>query len=98
MSIEVLSPFEDTIIVYDQEDVLQQAGIGLDQDGECQITMTFNDGKAVAVEDEHLTMVYPTVEEVKQSATMQKEITSYTVRDDINQFDIALKYGKLKYE
>ena len=98
MSIEVLSPFEDTIIVYDQEDVLQQAGIGLDQDGECQITMTFNDGKAVAVEDEHLTMVYPTVEEVKQSATMQKEITSYTGRDDINQFDIALKYGKLKYE
>ena len=98
MSIEVLSPFEDTIIVYDQEDVLHQAGIGLDQDGECQITMTFNDGKAVAVEDEHLTMVYPTVEEVKQSATMQKEITSYTVRDDINQFDIALKYGKLKYE
>ena len=98
MSIEVLSPFEDTIIVYDQEDVLQQAGIGLDQDGECQITMTFNDGKAVAVEDEHLTMVYPTVEEVKQSETMQNEITSYTGRDDINQFDIALKYGKLKYE
>lgn len=98
MSIEVLSPFEDTIIVYDQEDVLQQAGIGLDQDGECQITMTFNDGKAVAVEDEHLTMVYPTVEEVKQSETMQNEITAYTGRDDINQFDIALKYGKLKYE
>lgn len=98
MSIEVLSPFEDTIIVYDHEDVLQQAGIGLDQDGECQITMTFNDGKAVAVEDEHLTMVYPTVEEVKQSETMQNEITAYTGRDDINQFDIALKYGKLKYE
>lgn len=97
MSIEVLSPFEDTIIVYDQEDVLQKAGIGLDQDGECQITMTFDDGKSVAVEDEHLTMVYPTVEEVKQSEKMQSEITAYTGRDEINQFDIALKYGKLQY-
>lgn len=97
MNIEVLNPFEDTIIVYDQEDVLQQAGIGLDQEGECQITMTFNDGKAVAVEDEHLTMVYPTIEDVRKSEQMQSEIIAYTGRDDINQFDVALKYGKLQY-
>ena len=97
MNIEVLNPFEDTIIVYDQEDVLQQAGIGLDQEGECQITMTFNDGKAVAVEDEHLTMVYPTIEEVRKSEQMQSEIIAYTGHNDINQFDVALKYGKLQY-
>lgn len=97
MEVVLLPAFEDTIIVYDQESIPQQAGIGLDQDGECQITMTFNDGKAVAVEDEHLTMVYPTIEEVRKSEQMQSEIIAYTGRGDINQFDVALKYGKLQY-
>jgi hypothetical protein len=97
MEVVLLPAFEDTIIVYDQESIPQQAGIGLDQDGECQITMTFDDGKSIAVEDEHLIMVYPTIEEVNQSEKMQSEISAYTGRDEINQFDIALKYGKLQY-
>lgn len=97
MEVVLLPAFEDTIIVYDQESIPQQAGLGLDQDGECQITMTFDDGKSVAVEDEHLIMVYPTIEEVKLSKKMQSEISAYTGRDEINQFDIALKYGKLQY-
>ena len=97
MEIILLPPFEDTIIVYDENDALRQAGIGLDQDGECQLTMTFSDGKAVAVWDEHLIMVYPTIEEVTNSEKMQNEIASYTGRDEIDQFDIALKYGKLQY-
>ena len=72
------------------------AGYEFDDSGECPIEMHFYDGLAVATDDSGLVMRYPTIAKVRQSEKMQRAIYRYTDREDINQFDIALKYGKLE--
>ena len=72
------------------------AGYEFDDSGECPIEMHFYDGLAVATDDSGLVMRYPTIAQVQQSEKMQRAIYRYTDREDINQFDIALKYGKLE--
>ena len=100
-TVEYQKNYEDEIIVDDHLKEQVQiigltAGYEFDDSGECPIEMHFYDGLAVATDDSGLVMRYPTIAKVRQSEKMQRAIYRYTDREDINQFDIALKYGKLE--
>ena len=92
--------YDDILISETDEtrDVILGAGLKFDADisgSECQIPMDFYDGVARA-KNCMLEMTYPTVAEVNASPQMQEEIRNYTGREDINQFDICLKYGVVR--
>ena len=67
---------------------------------ECPIEMEFYDGIALATNGSGLYMTYPTIKEVSKSIRMQERIQDYTGIYDgtINQHDIALCYGVLKFD
>ena len=71
-----------------------------DFDSECTIEMEFYDGIALATDGCGLYMTYPKMEEVIKSSVRQEKIQEYTGIYDgtINQHDIALCYGVLKFD
>lgn len=94
---------EDGIILCNnpEDDVVAQI---FDDDEEHCYKGKFYDGIAVLHKDsdenegvpEKLVMTYPTMEVVKGNADLAHEIRDYAgldAEDDINYFDIALKYG-----
>lgn len=70
------------------------------EDGECSIEMEFYDGIALATDGSGLYMTYPTLAEVAKSPIRQEKIQDYTGVYDgtINQHDVALRYGVLKFD
>lgn len=68
--------------------------------GECAIEMEFYDGIAIATDGCGLYMTYPTLEVIAKSPVRQSKIQDYTgIYDDtINQHDVALCYGVLKFD
>ena len=69
-------------------------------DDECSIEMEFYDGIAIATDGCGLIMTYPKLEEVAKSIVRQERIQEYTGIYDgtINQHDVALTYGVLKFD
>ena len=69
-------------------------------DSECAIEMEFYDGIAIATDGCGLYMTYPKLAEVAESPVRQERIQDYTgIYDDtINQHDVALCYGVLKFD
>lgn len=76
-------------------------GISFDESGEHEAYFRFLDGYAIEtdedgnalLEDNPIVLRYPTLDEVRGNRSMQSHIYDYTLRDDINQYDVALKYG-----
>ena len=66
---------------------------------ECPIEMEFYDGIALATDGSGLYMTYPKLAEVAKSPARQERIQDYTGIYDgtINQHDVALCYGVLKF-
>lgn len=73
---------------------------GEDTSAECAIEMEFYDGIALATDGCGLYMTYPKLAEVAKSPVRQERIQDYTgIYDDtINQHDVALCYGVLKFD
>ena len=73
---------------------------GDDVGDECPVEMEFYDGIAIATDGCGLIMTYPTLEEVAKSEVRQERIQEYTGIYDgtINQHDVALTYGVLKFD
>lgn len=67
---------------------------------ECPIEMEFYDGIALATDGCGLYMTYPKLAEVAKSSARQERIQDYTGIYDgtINQHDVALLYGVLKFD
>lgn len=67
---------------------------------ECPIEMEFYDGIALATNGCGLYMTYPKLAEVAKSPARQERIQDYTGIYDgtINQHDVALLYGVLKFD
>ena len=67
---------------------------------ECPIEMEFYDGVAIATDGCGLYMTYPKLAEVAKSPARQERIQDYTGIYDgtINQHDVALLYGVLKFD
>ena len=82
-------------ILLEETQAYKNMGFDFGEDHEISMTATFRNGYAVLDNFKYYKMVYPTMEDVKASTSMQDAITAYTCRDEINFFDIALKYGKL---
>ena len=78
--------------LYDDEDE--------EYDSECAIEMEFYDGIALATDGSGLYMTYPKLAEVAKSPSRQERIQDYTGIYDgtINQHDVALLYGVLKFD
>lgn len=64
--------------------------------GECPIEMHFYDGVAIATDDSGIVMRYPTLKEIKGDKNKIAEIQDYTGRDEVSQYEVALKYGRLE--
>jgi hypothetical protein len=73
---------------------------GDDVGDECPVEMEFYDGIAIATDGCGLIMTYPKLEEVAKSEVRQERIQEYTGIYDgtINQHDVALTYGVLKFD
>jgi len=71
-----------------------------DDNGECPIEMEFYDGIALATDGCGLYLTYPKLEEIAKSPARQESIQEYTGIYDgtINQHDVALRYGVLKFD
>lgn len=71
-----------------------------DDNGECPIEMEFYDGIALATDGCGLYLTYPKLEEIAKSPARQESIQEYTGIYDgtINQHDVALCYGVLKFD
>ena len=71
-----------------------------DDNGECPIEMEFYDGIALATDGCGLYLTYPKLEEIAKSPARQENIQDYTGIYDgtINQHDVALRYGVLKFD
>ena len=67
---------------------------------ECPIEMEFYDGIALATDGSGLYMTYPKLAEIAKSPARQERIQDYTGIYDgtINQHDVALLYGVLKFD
>ena len=90
----------DEIIVdsYNKQSELiinQTEGYEFNESEECVIEMRFYDGLAIATDNSGIVMFYPTISEIKKDRQRKNEITEYTGRDYICQFEVALKYGVL---
>lgn len=77
---------------------IKNAGLEFDHNGECRLMMEFYDGVAYEITGTGLILRYPTIAEVAKSERMQTVICDYIGIYDggLNQFDIALSYGKLE--
>ena len=100
--VTIIPRYIDTIIVYasDKEAVKALANTKhkFDENGECELVMEFYDGIAYAIDGSGLIMTYPLAEKVQKFTILQNTIISYVgCYDEINQHDIALKYGHLAY-
>jgi hypothetical protein len=73
---------------------------GDDVGDECPVEMEFYDGIALATDGSGLYMTYPKLAEVAKSPARQERIQDYTGIYDstINQHDVALLYGVLKFD
>jgi hypothetical protein len=73
---------------------------GDDVGDECPVEMEFYDGIALATDGCGLCLTYPKLEEVAKSIVRQEKIQEYTGIYDgtINQHDVALTYGVLKFD
>lgn len=93
--------YRDEIILFRDMQPSKAVDIPYDELGEYAVTMDFYDGYAVEVSEEgaqvhpsgRIELYYPTISEVRNSSRLQSAIEDYTGRDDINQYDIALKCG-----
>ena len=110
---EVIPHYVDEILVDDKKthkSLIKKANIQLahfcmgdkyEYDGdECAIEMEFYDGIALATDGCGLYMTYPTLAEVAKSTVRQSKIQDYIGIYDgtINQHDVALLYGVLKFD
>lgn len=66
-----------------------------DRNGECSIEMRFFDGLAVATDESGIVMLYPSLKEIINDKCRKDEIVDYTDRDEICQYEVALKFGVL---
>ncbi len=113
ITLEVIPHYIDEILVDDSKShralikkanaVLRDYSMGnqysFDGD-ECPIEMEFYDGIALATDGCGLYMTYPKLAEVAKSPARQERIQDYTGIYDgtINQHDVALLYGVLKFD
>lgn len=110
---EVIPHYVDEILVNDSKShkaLIKKANLQLSHfstgdkyefDGdECAIEMEFYDGIALATNGCGLYMTYPTLAEVAKSPVRQSKIQDYIGIYDgtINQHDVALLYGVLKFD
>lgn len=110
---EVIPHYVDEILVDDKKThklLIKKANLQLahfcmgdkyEYDGdECVIEMEFYDGIALATNGCGLFMTYPTLAEVAKSPVRQEKIQDYIGIHDgtINQHDVALLYGVLKFD
>ena len=102
MEFSIIPEYVDEIIVYGftkkEREAIKKAGLEY-VDGECYLTMLFEDGIAYEINGTGLVMRYPTMAELEKSPSKQKAICDYTGIYDgtINQYDVALRYGKLEF-
>ena len=77
-------------------ELLRKHGYTPDENGEVEVSFKFGDGIAFVPNGCGLVLRYPTLIEVSKSEEMQREIYLCTgIRNEINQKDIALRYGRL---
>ena len=103
---EFIKNYVDTILVseYEQDDFRKLTDVGYkpNEDGEIEVTMLFGDGVAYDTSMNGIVMRYPTLAEVAQSDTMQRDIRKHCgdrVDDHFEQWDVALTFGKVgKYK
>ena len=101
METTFIKGYIDEILLSDidakDRELLLGHGYTADENGEVAMSMKFGDGIAWVPNECGLVLRYPKLKEVQRSKKMQREITDYTGRTDcINQFDVALKYGRLE--
>ena len=102
---EIITNYIDTLIVYEDDATSKKAINKVDktlfpyykfEDGECEIEFEFYDGLAIATDGSGLFMTYSKMDCIKESPRKQREICDYNgIEDSINQYDVALRYGKL---
>jgi hypothetical protein len=66
-----------------------------EKDGDYVVKMSFRDGYAVDVEGKGIELTYPSISKVRMSLSMMRAIANSSGKDDFNQYDIAVKYGKV---
>jgi hypothetical protein len=66
-----------------------------EKDGDYIVKMSFRDGYAVDVEGKGIELTYPSISKVRMSLSMMRAIANSSGKDDFNQYDIAVKYGKV---
>ena len=85
--------FQDNIIIGEEQKYINM-GIPFDDWHEAYMECVFHDGYAEVIGHPQYKLVYPTIEQVKNSQAKIKAITEYTgIHDSINFHDIALKYA-----
>ena len=98
-----LLAYHDEILFY-KDMVGKDLGLSFDNYNECAVNFDFHDGYAIEVDDDGnhirpeqnpLILFYPTIDIVQKDKGMQRAIEDYTCRPCKNQFDIALKFGRL---
>ena len=96
----IIPKYVDTIIVYNytkkNEKLIKKAGLAFDESGECELTMEFYDGIAYEINGTGLILRYPKMKDL--TTGKENAICKYTgIYDgEINQHDVALKYGVLE--
>jgi hypothetical protein len=76
--------------------ILRKAGYSVNkEDDEFEVEFEFYDGVAYDTAGKGIKLVYHTIDKVKSSKTMLQTICDYCGRDEVTQYDIALKYGKV---
>jgi len=96
----IIPKYVDTIIVYNttkkDKELIKRAGLSFDDNGECELTMEFYDGIAYEINGTGLILRYPKMKDLTPSK--ERAICDYTgIYDgEINQHDVALKYGVLE--
>ena len=74
--------------------------VKFDDNGEFAIDMEFHDGFAYDTNPhglgfyDRVALYYPTLEELRQDPTKLKAVQTYTGRQDVTPFDVALKFGQ----
>ena len=102
---EIIPNYVDTLLMYDNPVNREAFGklssefaskYEFDEDGLCPVEFEFYDGIAFATDGSGLFLMYSKMDCIKASPRKQREIVEYNgIEDSINQFDVALKFGKL---
>ena len=96
----IIPKYVDTIIIDNytkkNEKLIKKAGLSFDEGGECELTMEFYDGVAYEINGTGLMLRYPKMKDL--TTGKENAICEYTgIYDgEINQHDVALKYGVLE--